>query len=87
MSQMVRSLNVLPRPPRLPKSLSNDWYFDVRYIPLEPTPHHIMILVRPGDDFLHTERLPLGLSEDESGIGHFPETAEEAAPEVANALI
>lgn len=89
MDQKVKSLNALPRPSRLSssKSLPNDWYFDVRYIPLEPTPHHILFLVRLGDKYLHTERLPLGLSKDKSGIEYFPQTADEAAPEVANALI
>ncbi|KAF9469458.1 hypothetical protein BDZ94DRAFT_1244525 [Collybia nuda] len=86
MSQAAKLFNELPRPSRL-NSISNDWYFDVRYVPLEPTPHHMLFLIRPADKFVHAERLPLGVSHDESGIGFFPETAEDAAPEVIDALI
>lgn len=87
-SKTVKSLNALPRPSRVPSSsIPNDWFFDVRYIPLEPTPHHILFLIRPEDKFVHTERLPLGLSSNRSGIAYFPELADEAAPELANALI
>ena len=61
--------------------------FDLRYIQLEPTPSHIIALIQPQFQFIHIERLPIGLPANQSGIEYFPESGKEVAPEVAKALL
>lgn len=67
--------------------IPNVWYFDVRYVHIEPTPSHILYFLQPHSDFVHMERLPLGVPSRSSGIAFFPELAREAAPEVAKAIL
>jgi len=84
----LQIFNKLPRQPLAPSGrVPNHWHFDLRYIPLEPTPSHVVFLCQTQSSYIHTERLPLGLSTRESGIQYFPESGKEAAPEVAKALI
>lgn len=64
----------------------NTWHFDVRYVAMEP-PSHIMLLCQPESSYLHMERLPYGLGTRTSGIEFFPETAEQAAPVVVQAIL
>ncbi|KAF8957247.1 hypothetical protein BDZ97DRAFT_114645 [Flammula alnicola] len=86
-SKLVQKFNALPRKRKAPSGMvANDWHFDIRYIHLEP-PSHILTLIQPQSRFIHTERLPVGLPRSESGIAFFPESAKEAAPEVAKALL
>ncbi|KAF5373261.1 hypothetical protein D9615_007477 [Tricholomella constricta] len=87
-AKSVKQFNALPRNPRAPSGrVSNNWHFDVRYIPLEPTPSHVLFLVQLESSYIHTERLPLDLPSQSSGITFFPETGADAAPEVSKALI
>ena len=65
----------------------NERHFDLRYIQLEPTPSHIIALIQPQSQFIHIERLPIGLPVNQSGIEYFPESGKAAAPEVAKALL
>jgi hypothetical protein len=84
----VQAFNALPRKRLSPsRSVSNNWHFDLRFIYLEPTPSHILFLVQFESSYVHIERLPLGISPRASGMDFFPESAAEAAPEVAKALI
>ncbi|KZV95770.1 hypothetical protein EXIGLDRAFT_834143 [Exidia glandulosa HHB12029] len=86
-SDLVKKFNALPRKPMAPSGLvSNEWHFDVRYIPLDP-PSHVLFIVQPGSRYVHQERLPLDVPMDQSGLTWFPETPEEAAAEVARALV
>jgi hypothetical protein len=85
---LVQSFNALPRKPKAPSGLvPNVWHFDIRYVQFEPTPAHILAIIQPQSFFFHMERLPIGLSAEASGIEFFPETAKDAAPEVAKALL
>jgi hypothetical protein len=85
---LVKSFNALPRKARAPSGrVPNEWHFDLRYIQLEPTPSHIIALIQPQSQFIHIERLPIGLPSNQSGIEYFPESGKEAAPEVAKALL
>ena len=43
----------------------------------------IIALIQPQSQFIHIERLPIGLPADQGGIEHFPESGKDAAPEVA----
>ncbi|RDB30555.1 hypothetical protein Hypma_007147 [Hypsizygus marmoreus] len=84
----IKEFNALPRKLRDATGLvPNYWYFDVRYIPLEPTPGHVFFLTQLDSLFTHSKRLPLRIPETSSGIAFFPEAAEEAAPQVCKALI
>jgi hypothetical protein len=84
----VVSFNALPRKPYLPSgTIQNHWHFDLRYIPLEPTPSHVLFIIQPGSSYTHLERLPLGISNRSNGMVFFPETGAEAALEVSKALI
>ena len=83
----VKSFNDLPQPRLSPSGLPNHWHFDLRYIALEPTPSHVLFLVQLDSGYIHSERLPLGISPGESGIAFFPESGTEAAPEVSKALL
>jgi hypothetical protein len=83
-AESIKSFNALPRKPLGPSGLPNHWHFDLRYIPLDP-PSHLLFLVQLDSLYIHSERLPLDTSA--SGIGYFPETGAEAAPEIVKALI
>ena len=83
----VKSFNALPQPRLSPSGLPNHWHFDLRYIALDPTPSHVLFLVQLDSGYIHSERLPLGISPRESGIAFFPESGTEAAPEVSKALL
>lgn len=85
---LVKEFNSLPRREKAPSGrVPNDWHFDIRYVQIEPTPSHILVLINPHSQFLHMERLPVGLPAGQSGIAFFPESGKEAAPEVAKALL
>ncbi|KAF8075045.1 hypothetical protein FPV67DRAFT_1475810 [Lyophyllum atratum] len=87
-AKSVKRFNTLPRKPRAPSGLvSNNWHFDLRYVPLDPTPSHFLFVVQLESSYIHGERVPLGLPANASGIAYFPETGTEAALEVAKALI
>lgn len=87
-AKSVKQFNALPRKPRAPSGVvSNNWHFDLRYVPLDPTPSHFLFVVQLESSYIHGERIPLNLPANASGIEFFPETGEEAAPEVAKALI
>jgi hypothetical protein len=86
--KLVRSFNALSRKPLSPSGIvPNSWHFDIRYVHLEPSPSHILFLIQDTSEFSHMERLPIGLPTCSSGIEFFPDTPEEAAPEVAKALM
>ncbi|KAF8898244.1 hypothetical protein CPB84DRAFT_1780696 [Gymnopilus junonius] len=85
---LVKEFNSLPRREKAPSGrVSNEWHFDIRYVQIEPTPSHVLVLINPQSQFLHMERLPVGLPADKSGIAFFPESGKEAAPEIAKALL
>ena len=85
---LVQSFNALPRKPKAPSGLvPNVWHFDIRYVQFEPTPAHILAIIQPQSLFFHMERLPIGLPAEASGIEFFPESAKDAAPEIAKALL
>ena len=83
----VKSFNALPCEPLRPPGIPNHWHFDLRYVPIDPTPSHLLFLIQLDSSHVHTERLPLGISTCASGMAFFPETGAEAAPEIAKALI
>jgi hypothetical protein len=83
----VESFNALPQPQRLFSGLPNHWHFDLRYIPLEPTPSHLLFLVQLDSGYIHGERLPLGIPHHQSGIAFFPESGTEAAQELSKAIL
>ncbi|KIY53909.1 hypothetical protein FISHEDRAFT_54891 [Fistulina hepatica ATCC 64428] len=91
---MVRSLvaqfNGLPRTPTIPSpggKVDNVWYFDIRYDFLEPNPSHVLFLVQPKSQSTHLERLPLRIDSTTNSVHFFPESAEDAAPVVTEALL
>ncbi|KAF8162603.1 hypothetical protein B0H34DRAFT_650049 [Crassisporium funariophilum] len=85
---LVNDFNALPRKQMAPSGLvPNQWHFDLRYIQIEPTPSHVVAIIQPQSQFIHIERLPLGISSATSGIAFFPESGEQAAVEVAKALL
>jgi hypothetical protein len=87
-TKLVKSFNALPRNPRAPSGfVPNEWHFDIRYIHIEPTPSHVLFLLQPQSQYIHLERLPLGLSPRSSGIAFFPESGKEAAPELVKGLL
>ena len=77
----------MPKERAPPGRVLNEWHFDFRYIQLQPTPSHIIALIQPQSQFIHIERLPIGLPTNQSGIEYLPESGKEAAPEVAKALL
>lgn len=82
-TQLAKAFNAIPQD----KGPSGLWHFDLRYNPLEPNPHHILVCVQVHGNAIHVERLPVGLPSDKSGIEYFPESAVEAAPEIALAIV
>ncbi|EDR06475.1 uncharacterized protein LACBIDRAFT_328873 [Laccaria bicolor S238N-H82] len=87
-SELVKAFNALPRKETAPSDEElNEWHFDLRYMQLEPNPSHIITLIQPQSQIIHIERLPVGLPTNQSGIEYFPESAKEAAPEVAKAFL
>ncbi|KAJ7075998.1 hypothetical protein B0H15DRAFT_865096 [Mycena belliarum] len=85
-SMSVESFNKIPRGLRIGTGrVPNVWYFDVRYIQLEP-PSHVVVLLQPESSLAHTAFVPVGQPQH-LGFTFFPETAAEAAGEVAKALI
>jgi hypothetical protein len=84
----ISKFNSLPKPDTIPSlSAKNEWYFDIRYVHLESNPSHFLFLIQPQNGFIHAEKLPLGSSPKEPSYSFFPESGEEAAVEVAPALI
>ena len=73
----------------MPKKSSRPpaYHFDVRYIPIEPYPSHILFILNTTTNAKYIERLPVGLDEQSSGIEFFPEIAQHAAAEVTKGLI
>ncbi|KAF7305939.1 MYND-type domain-containing protein [Mycena chlorophos] len=70
------------------KMARNVWHFDVRYIHLEPIPGHILFLFQPESNYVHFEHLPIARDNKLSDTyQYFPETAEEAAPEIVRAIV
>ncbi|KAH7101136.1 hypothetical protein BKA62DRAFT_796670, partial [Auriculariales sp. MPI-PUGE-AT-0066] len=86
-TDLVSKFNFLPRRAQAPSGLvSNEWHFDIRYIPLDP-PLHLLFIVQAESGYIHTERLPVGHESARSGVSFFPETAEDAAPEILHAIL
>lgn len=81
--QLVKAFNALPKA----TGPSGLWHFDLRYNPLEPNPHHVLVCIQVHSNVIHVERLPVGLPADQNGIEYFPESAREAAPEIALAIL
>ncbi|KAJ6602526.1 hypothetical protein DFH09DRAFT_1019685 [Mycena vulgaris] len=82
----VNVFNKLPRSPRAPSGLvPNVWHFDIRFIQIQP-PSHMVFLLQPESSFIHTQVVPVG-GPLHLGFAFFPDTAKEAAPEIAKALI
>jgi hypothetical protein len=87
-AELVKAFNSLPRKEKTPSGMvPNEWHFDIRYVHLEPNPSHVLVFVQPQSQFIHMERLPVGLPPDASGIEFFPESGKEAAPEVAKTIL
>ncbi|KAL1752575.1 hypothetical protein FB107DRAFT_265390 [Schizophyllum commune] len=78
----VITFNALPAP----KS-PTQWHFDLRYLPLEPKPYHILLVSRADGASSHIEKLPIGCPADRDGLEFFPDTPADAAPTVARALV
>ncbi|KAF5318143.1 hypothetical protein D9619_012203 [Psilocybe cf. subviscida] len=86
--ELVQAFNALKRHPKAPSgTVPNEWHFDIRYVQLEPTPSHIIVFYQPQSQFIHLERLPVGISSREHGLSFFPETAQEAASEIVRGLL
>ncbi|KAF7985509.1 hypothetical protein HWV62_3721 [Athelia sp. TMB] len=87
-SSQVKKFNRLPRNEMAPSGkVSNTWHFDVRYISLAP-PSHVLFLVQLDSEYVHMEQLPLKIGPSSpSSFDYFPESAEDAAPEVVKALL
>ena len=85
---LVESFNKLSRNPKAPSGMiANEWHFDIRYVPLEPCPSHVVAMINPGSRYFHLERVPLGVGQDDGAISFFPESSKDAAPVVARALM
>lgn len=84
----VAEFNALPRNPHLPTSAANNhWHFDIRFIPFETNPSHVLFLVQPESGYFITEFLPLGVPPGGDHHAWFPETSVDAAPPVAKAIL
>ncbi|KAJ7281598.1 hypothetical protein C8J57DRAFT_1219466 [Mycena rebaudengoi] len=82
----VDKFNKLPRNPLAPSGrVPNVWHFDIRYVQFQP-PSHMVFLLQPESGFIHTELVPIGKPQN-IGFAFFPDTAKEAATEIAKALI
>ena len=87
-AELVKAFNSLPRKEKTASGMvPNEWHFDIRYVHLEPNPSHALVFVQPQSQFIHMERLPVGLPHDASGIVFFPESGKEAAPEAAKTIL
>lgn len=91
--ELVRAFNGLKRSTKAPSGLvDNTWHFDLRYIHLSP-PSFVLFLFSPGSHYVHQELIPSSSipysSEVKAGRGilYFPESAEQAAPELARTLL
>ena len=90
-SELVQKFNALPvaektRLPRLGR-VSNEWHFEIRFVPFEQIIGYVLALMQPQSEFMYIQRIPAGLAEGESGMAFFPETAEEAAPHIAQGIL
>ncbi|KAF7321868.1 MYND-type domain-containing protein [Mycena kentingensis (nom. inval.)] len=85
----VKAFNALPRNKLAPSGkVPNVWHFDIRYIHLEPNPAHILFLFQPDSSFTHIEHIPAGSQPGSpESFDFFPESADEAAPELARAIM
>ncbi|KAJ6597283.1 hypothetical protein DFH09DRAFT_904206 [Mycena vulgaris] len=81
----VDIFNKLPRSPRTPSGRPNVWHFDIRFMQIQP-PSHVVFLLQPESSFMHMELVPIGGLPD-LGFVFFPDTAKEAATEIAKALV
>ena len=87
-SELVKAFNALPRKEMAPSDeVLNEWHFDFCYIEVEPNPSHVTTPIQPQSQIIHIERLPIGLTTNQSGIEYFHESGKEAAPEVAKAFL
>jgi hypothetical protein len=87
-TELAQKFNALPRKPKTPSGfVANDWHFDIRFVPLEPNPAHVLFLLQPASNYVHLEYLPLGSRDGLNRPEFFPESAEEAAQEIARALL
>ncbi|KAF7315777.1 MYND-type domain-containing protein [Mycena indigotica] len=87
-SNEVKKFNSLKRTKMAPSGLvPNVWHFDIRYIHLEPHPGHVLFLFQPESEFIHLEHLGGVPNGSMHSYEYFPESADQAAPEVVNALI
>lgn len=83
MSSLVKALNSLPRAEKASSErVANRWYFDVRFVPLNP-PSHLLTIIQINSGFIHTKEL----SVEGNDLAYFPESSQDAAPEIAKALI
>ncbi|KAG5639072.1 hypothetical protein H0H81_007016 [Sphagnurus paluster] len=72
-AKSVKKFNALARHPKAPSGMvPNQWHFDLRYIPLEPTPSHLLFIVQIESSFVYSERLPLDVHTQSTGIDFFP---------------
>jgi len=86
--ELVAAFNALPRSPKTSSGCnSNEWHFDIRFIQLEPTPSHVINFIQPQSQYAHIESLPLWNPLSEAGLSFFPDTAKEAAPTLAKAIV
>lgn len=86
---LVNEFNALLRPQTvaLSQRAPNEWHFDIRFVQLEPNPHYILFFFQTHTQLFHIERLPAGLPIGQDGLEFFPDTAEDAAPEVVNGIM
>lgn len=89
--ELVRKFNTLPvaertRLPRLGR-LANEWHFEIRFVPFEQIIGYVLVLMQPQSEFMYIKRIPAGLADGESGMFFFPESAEEAAPQIVQGIL
>ncbi|PPQ96785.1 hypothetical protein CVT26_006196 [Gymnopilus dilepis] len=90
--ELVKTFNSLPaaRATNHPRHgrLELDWHFDVRYMHIEP-PCHIVFIVNHRSRCMNFQPIPESFQSNgyTNGFVFFPESPEEAAPEVAYALL
>ncbi|KAL0960412.1 hypothetical protein HGRIS_005454 [Hohenbuehelia grisea] len=88
-SNLVEKFNNLPRGPKSPSGMCpNHWHFDLRFMPIDPVPLHILYFIQPDSFYSHTENLPERTVEPENRVSvFFPETPQEAAGPIALAIL
>lgn len=91
-NNLVAAFNALQQSPTIDSQrVPNDWHFDLRFIRRTPISSLCLLILQPHSRFTHIASLPF--RDDNSsyvpttGLEFFPDTPQEAAPEIVKVLL